>query len=46
MEIWLCPDTDNLTQECFESNPTTLISDDLYGGPVDSDYPERAYYAS
>lgn len=46
MEMWLCDDVDNPTQECFESNPATLIEDVAHGGPVDSNYPERAYFAS
>ena len=45
MEVWLCPDGDQSTQACFDSNPAQLISDDLYDGPVDANYPERAYFS-
>lgn len=46
VEIFLCSDTDNPTQECFDNHPATLIEDVAHGGPVDSDYPERAYIAA
>jgi len=46
MEMWLCPDGNNSTQECLWSNPATLIKDELHGGPVDPSYPERAYFAN
>jgi len=46
MEIWLCPDVDNPSQECFESNPATLIEDVAHNGPVHAEYPERAYFAA
>ena len=31
------------TQECFDANPLTFISDELYGAVPDVNYPERAY---
>jgi hypothetical protein len=31
------------TQECFDSNPLTFISDELYGAVPDVNYPQRAY---
>lgn len=31
------------TQACFDSNPLKFISDELYGGVPDVNYPERAY---
>lgn len=33
------------TQACFDANPLTFESDELYGAPKDSDYPGRAYVA-
>lgn len=34
MEMWLCPDGNDSTQECLWSNPATMIRDELYGGPA------------
>lgn len=31
------------TQDCFDANPLTFLSDELYGANVDPLYPERAY---
>lgn len=31
------------TQECFDAHPLTFISDEVYGGAADPNYPERAY---
>lgn len=31
------------TQECFDANPLTFISDELYGATQDPLFPERAY---
>ena len=31
------------TQECFNANPLTFVSDELYGANPDPLYPERAY---
>jgi hypothetical protein len=31
------------TQACFNANPLTFISDELYGAVPDVNYPERAY---
>ena len=31
------------TQACFDENPLTFISDELYTGVPDVNYPERAY---
>ena len=42
-DLYICPDGDESTQACFLNNPLTLVRDVLYDGPVDSDYPERAY---
>ena len=33
------------TQECFDRNPLTFVSDKLYGANVDTNYPERVYVA-
>jgi len=33
------------TQQCFDSNPMMFVKDNLYGGPLDSNYPTRAYIA-
>lgn len=46
MEMWLCPDGNNSTQECLWSNPAQLVRDEYYGGPVDPTYPERAYFGN
>ena len=42
-DLFVCPNGRNPTRACFDSNPATLVRDELYGGPVDSRYPERAY---
>lgn len=44
MDMYLCPDGENPDQDCMWDNPLTLIRDELYGGPTDSTYPERAYF--
>jgi len=46
MDMYICPDGDDSTQECLWNNPLTLIRDNLYGGPTDPTYPERAYYSN
>jgi len=33
------------TADCFTQNKLQFISDELYGAPIDSQYPERAYIA-
>lgn len=43
IDVYVCPDGDQSTHDCFLNNPATFIEDMLYGGPVDSYYPERAY---
>ena len=44
-EMYACPIQHGVvpTQECFDSNPLTFISDELYGGVPDVNYPQRAY---
>jgi len=49
-EFAVCPIDDTLpmevpTKECFERNKLTFLSDELYGAPVDTMHPERAYIA-
>ncbi len=34
IELYLCPDGDESTQECLWSNPATLIKDEIFDGPV------------
>jgi len=46
MDMYLCPDGNDSTQECLWANPATLVRDELYGGPTDPTYPERAYFAN
>lgn len=46
MDLFLCPDGDDSTQECFEKNPATFVKDNLYGGPQDGNYPSRGYFAN
>ena len=43
IDVFVCPDGDASTQQCFLDNPLTFVQDMLYDGPVDSDYPSRAY---
>lgn len=33
------------TAECFSNNKLQFLSDELYGAPIDPQYPERAYIA-
>ena len=33
------------TADCFNNNKSQFISDELYGAPIDPQYPERAYIA-
>lgn len=42
-DLFVCPLGKASTQQCFLDNPLTLVEDMLHGGPVDEDYPERAY---
>jgi len=46
-EIGLCAMDDSgmaiPSQDCFDANKLVLLEDVLYGGPVDEDYPTRAY---
>lgn len=46
MELYVCNLGDSSTQECLYENPVSFVRDELYGGPVDPNYPERAYFAS
>jgi hypothetical protein len=34
------------TQSCFDANPLMFVSDNMYGGTRDDNYPERAYIAN
>ncbi len=42
-DMFVCPNGDKPTQDCFLDNPLTLVKDVMHNGPIDSDYPERAY---
>ena len=44
-EVKACPITTGevATQECFNANPLTFVSDNFYNAPVDPLYPGRAY---
>ena len=42
-DLFVCPDGVASTQQCFLDNPLTFVEDMLYDGPVDEDYPTRAY---
>lgn len=42
-DVFVCPDGDTSTQECFLDHPLTFVEDMLHGGPVDDHYPSRAY---
>jgi len=44
MDLMLCPDSENPTQECFEANPLEFVEDLKYGAPKDVNYPNRGYY--
>ncbi|KAL7550345.1 hypothetical protein ACHAWF_013592 [Thalassiosira exigua] len=33
------------TQACFDAHPLTFVRDELYGAPLDPDFPARAYVA-
>ncbi len=44
-DLFACPDGESSTQGCFLDNPLTFVKDELYDGPFDEDYPERAYVA-
>lgn len=46
MDLFVCPLGDDSTQACFEKNPAVFVKDILYGGPQDSSYPSRGYYAN
>ena len=46
----ICPIADTVpteipTEECFANNQLTFIEDELYGAPIDTQYPKRAYIA-
>lgn len=43
--MYACPITHGQvpTQECFDANPLTFISDEKYGAVPDVNYPQRAY---
>mmetsp|Transcript_10844 Transcript_10844/g.16384 ORF Transcript_10844/g.16384 Transcript_10844/m.16384 type:complete len:247 (+) Transcript_10844:256-996(+) len=43
MDVFVCPHGNASTQQCFLDNPLTFVEDMLYGGPVDENYPSRAY---
>ena len=34
MDMYLCPDGNESTQECLWANPATFVRDDGYGGPT------------
>ena len=38
MDMYLCPDGNDSTQECLWANPATLVRDELYGGPTVSKF--------
>ena len=46
----VCPIMDTVpmeipTEECFANNRLMFMKDELYGAPIDEQYPERAYIA-
>lgn len=43
MDVFVCPKGPASDMQCFLDNPLTFVQDMLYGGPVDADYPSRAY---
>jgi len=48
IEVKACPVSNPgevATQACFDAHPLEFISDQLYGAPVDPNYPGRAYLA-
>jgi hypothetical protein len=50
MEFSVCPIGNSVPMEvptarCFAKNKLEFVSDELYGAPVDTKYPERAYMA-
>ena len=44
-EYYACPISagEVPTQDCFDANPLTFVSDTNYGAVPDPNYPERAY---
>ena len=49
IEVKACPiqnpGLEVATQDCFDAHPLTFVSDELYGAPIDTNYPGRAYLA-
>ena len=45
-ELYVCPDGNASTQDCFLRNPMTMVQDLKYNGPRDPNYPERGYLGS
>jgi hypothetical protein len=43
IDVFVCPDGEASTQACFHEHPLVFVEDLLYGGPVDDQYPSRAY---
>ena len=37
MDMYICPEGDDSTQECLWNNPLTMVRDELYGGPTVSE---------
>ena len=45
-ELYVCPDGNASTQDCFVRNPMTMVRDLKYNGPRDPSYPQRGYVGS
>lgn len=43
IDVFLCPDGARSTQNCFLSNPATMVQDLMDGGPNDPAWPGRGY---
>ena len=46
IEIYVCPNGDASTQDCFLKNPATMVQDLKYNGPSDRQFPQRGYIGS
>jgi hypothetical protein len=43
IDVFLCPDGADSTQNCFLNNPATMVEDLVDGGPNDPNWPGRGY---
>jgi len=46
MELRVCPNGRASTKECFTANGAIFVRDEIYDGPKDPTYPERAYFSN